>query len=332
MLALAFGRGIQSGDVATRNPGQRPGLNNLEFSNMGLLSAFPNHSGMGWRAFLAIAAVLIAEIGPAHGIVPLAEPSLPQRTALADLVLVGKVTALEPDLVKAFPLLKIPRVGKIPYQIAVVSVQTSLLGMKTPGEIRVGYVVLPSVSQESQVKYRRLARLKLAEGQEGCFFLTKHPEEDFYVAQAAYDFLDKSKTKAYDKKLAEIKHCAELLQDPEAGLQAKDQADRLLTATMLIFRYRTARYVYAGKPTTAPIEANQSRRILAALAEADWKEEEAPLELSPFSLFTRLDLTPEDGWNPPASVPGQIAAAKKWLRENGSTYRIQKYVREEKAR
>jgi hypothetical protein len=171
----------------------------------------------------------------------------------------------------------------------------------------------------------------LGEGQEGCFFLTKHPEEDFYVAQAAYEFLDKSKTKAYDKKLAEIKHCAELLQNPEAGLQAKDEADHLLTAAMLIFRYRTARYVYTGKPTTAPIEANQSRRILAALAEADWKEEEAPLELSPFSLFMRLDLTPEDSWTPPASVPGQIAAAKKWLRENGSTYRIQKYVPEDKA-
>jgi hypothetical protein len=300
-------------------------------SNMGLLYAFLNHPGMGWRAFLAIAAVLIAEIGSAHGIIPLAEPSLPQRTALADLVLVGKVTALEPDLLNASPLLKIPRVGKIPYQIAVVSVQTSLRGMKTPGEIRVGYVVLPSASQESQVKYRRLARLKLAEGQEGCFFLTKHPEEDFYVAQAAYEFLDKSKTKAYDKKLAEIKHCAELLQNPEAGLQAKDPADRLLTAAMLIFRSRTARYVYTGKPTTAPIDANQSRRILAALAEADWKEEEVPLELSPFSLFMRLDLTPEDGWNPPASVPGQIAAAKKWLRENGSTYRIQKYAPEDKA-
>jgi hypothetical protein len=297
---------------------------------MGLLSTFPNGPGMGWRAFLAIAAVLIAEIGSAHGIVPLAEPSLPQRTALADLVLVGKVAAMELDLVDASPLLKIPRVGKIPYQIAVVSVQTSLLGMKTPGEIRVGYVVLPSASKEREVKYRRLARLKLAEGQEGCFFLTKHPEGDFYVAQAAYEFLDKSKTKAYDKKLAEIKHCAELLQNPDASLQAKDPADRLLTAAMLIFRYRTARYVYTGEPTTAPIEGNQSRRILAALAEADWKPEEAPLELSPFSLFMRLDLTAEDGWTPPRSVPAQISAAKKWLRENGGTYRIQKYVPEEK--
>ena len=287
---------------------------------------------MGWRAFLAIAAVLIAKIGSAHGIVPLAEPSLPQRTSLADLVLVGKVAAMESALVEASPLLKIPRVGKIPYQIAVVSVQIPILGKKTPGQIRVGYVVLPSASQESQIKYRRLARLKLAEGQEGCFFLTKHPEEDFYVAQAAYEFLDKSKTKAYDKKLAEIKHCAELLQNPDAALQAKDPADRLLTAAMLIFRYRTARYVYTGKPTTAPIEASQSGRILAALAEADWKEEEVPLELSPFSLFARLDLTPEDGWTPPGSVAGQIAAAKKWLRENGSSYRIQKYVPEEKAR
>jgi hypothetical protein len=273
----------------------------------------------------------MAQTRPARGIVPLAEPSLPQRTALADLVVVGKVTALKPDLIDASPLLKIPRVGKVPYQIAVVSLQTPVLGPKTPEQIRVGYVVLPSTSQDSQIKYRRLARLKLAQGQEGCFFLTKHPEETFYVAQAAYEFLDRSKTKGYDKKLAEIKHCAELLQNPDAGLQANNPGDRLLTAAMLIFRYRTARYVYTARPTTAPINADQSRRILSALAEAEWKEEEAPLELSPFSLFMRLDLTSEDGWAPPGSVPGQISAAKKWLRENGSTYRIQKYVPEEKA-
>jgi hypothetical protein len=44
----------------------------------------------------------------------------------------------------------------------------------------------------------------------------------------------------------------------------------------------------------------------------------------------RLDLTAEDGWTPPESVSGQIAAAKKWLTENGSKYRIQKYVPEDK--
>lgn len=278
-----------------------------------------------------IVITISASASRSRGIVPLAEPSLPQRVALADLVVIGKVTALEPDLVDASPLLKIPRVGKIPYRIAVVSVQTPIFGSKTPTQLRVGYVVLPSTPKESQVKYRRLARLKLDVGQEGCFFLTKHPDESFYVAQAAYEFLDQSKTKDYAKKLVEIKKCAELLRDPEAGLQAKAQADRLLTAAMLIFRYRTARFVYTGKPTTAPIDASQSHRILAALTEAEWKEDEALLELSPFSLFMRLDLTPEDGWTPPPSLPAQISAARKWLHDNGSRYRIQKYVPEDKA-
>jgi len=63
----------------------------------------------------------------------------------------------------------------------------------------------------------------------------------------------------------------------------------------------------------------------------EWKEEEAPLELSPFSLFMRLDLTPEDGWRPPGAVAGQITAAKNWLAENGNKYRIQKYVPDSKA-
>lgn len=278
-----------------------------------------------------VVTIIAVWIGLAHCIVPLAEPSLPQRVALADLVMVGKVTALEPDLVDASPILNIPRVNKIPYQIGVVSVQNCIFGAKTLGEVRVGYVVLPSTTKESQVKYRRLARVKLDAGQEGCFFLTKHPNESFYVAQAAYEFLDKSKTKDYAKKLVEIGKCADLLRDPDTSLQSQAQSDRFRTAAMLIFRYRTARFVYTGKPATAPIDALQSGRILAALAEADWKEDEAPLELSPFSLFMRLDLTPEDGWNPPQTVSGQIEAAKKWLRENGSRYRIQKYVPEGKA-
>jgi hypothetical protein len=281
--------------------------------------------------FFLIATTIAISTSTSHAIVPLAEPSLAQRLALADMVLVGKVSGLEPELVHASPLLKIPGVGKIPYQVAVVSVATPILGGKAPSQVRVGYVVLSSAAKESQIKYRRLARVKLAEGQEGCFFLTKHPEEPFYVAQAAYEFLDQSKTKDYDKKLAEIKHNAELLRDPGAGLQSRSSADRLRTAAMLIFRYRTARVVYTGQPTTAPIDASQSRRILAALADAEWKEEEAPLELSPFSLFMRLDLTPEDGWSPPGTVAGQITAAKKWLAENRNKYRIQKYVPETKA-
>src|SRR5260370_36665420 len=106
-----------------------------------------------------------APASQAPGIVPLAEPSLPHRVALADLVVIGKVTALETDLVDAAPLLKIPRLSKIPYQIAVVTVQTPILGAKTPAQVRVGYVVLPSNTKESGAKYRRLARVKLSGGQ-----------------------------------------------------------------------------------------------------------------------------------------------------------------------
>ena len=95
---------------------------------------------------LLIVTTIVILTSYSHAIVPLAEPSLPQRLALADLAVVGKVTALEPDLVNASPLLKIPGVGKIPYQVAVVSVQTSILGGDIPRQVRVGYVVLPSAT------------------------------------------------------------------------------------------------------------------------------------------------------------------------------------------
>jgi hypothetical protein len=97
-------------------------------------------------------ALVTTGVGSVSAIVPLAEPSLPQRTALSDLVLVGKVKSVEQDLVEASPLLRIPRVNKIHYQIAVVSVQTPILGIKTSSQIRVGYVVLPSAIKETEVK------------------------------------------------------------------------------------------------------------------------------------------------------------------------------------
>jgi hypothetical protein len=78
---------------------------------------------------LACAFVLLWGAVPAAAVVPLTSPPLPARVALADLIALGKVTAVEDDWVVAAPLVKIPGVTKkVPFRIAVVSIQSPIVG------------------------------------------------------------------------------------------------------------------------------------------------------------------------------------------------------------
>src|SRR5438132_9092182 len=204
--------------------------------------------------------------GVAWAVVPVTKPPVAQRVALADCVVVGKVKALEAQLVEAAPLLKIRGVDKLPYQVAVAKVESVIIGPKELKEVRIAYVP----PQSAKGAFRRFAQVELSVDQEGCFFVRKHPDESFYVAQASYDLTDKAKEKDFAKELETAKRCAKLLENPMAGLKAKDAGDRQLTAALLLYRYRTPTAVYTGKPKTEPIDAEQSRLILAAIAEGDW--------------------------------------------------------------
>src|SRR4029077_13618603 len=125
------------------------------------------------------------------------------------------------------------------------------------------------------------AQVELSTNQEGCFFLRKHPEESFAIAQASYDFMDKASEKNYGQDLALVKQCARLLETPLDGLKATDAEERRLTAAMLLFRYRTPRHVYRGKPATEPIDAAQSKLILTALQTGDGSEVAAASPMAP---------------------------------------------------
>ena len=272
------------------------------------------------------ALALITVTGRAGAIVPLTAPPLPARVALADLIALGKVTAIEDGVVEAAPLVKIPGVTKkVPFRIAVVSIQSPIQGADKLERVRVAFT--PPPTDGTTVRGGgRLAIVRLAAGYEGCFFLRKHSDEPFYVASAAYDFLAKGKTKEFDKEIAQVKRCVRLLNDTKKGLAAKEADDRLLTAALLIYRYRTPRHVYRGKPRTESIAADESKRILTILSEADWEAKEPSLAGTPLSLFLRLDLTAADGWQPPADLPRVAPAARKWLLDNAAKYRIQRYL------
>ena len=275
---------------------------------------------------VSVVVLVVAAVAPASAIVPLTAPPLPERVALADMIVLGKVSAVEDELVEAAPLVKIPGVTKkVSFRIAVVSVQSSLLGAEKIEHVRVAFAPPATDGAKSGRGTSRLALVRLAAGDEGCFFLRKHPDELLYVAAAAYDFVDKAKTKAFDQEITQVKRCVHLIGDPKAGLGAEKGEDRLLTAALLIYRYRTPRQVYRGKPKTEPVDAEQSRRITAALAEGDWSTKETPAPVSPLSLFLRLGLTKEDGWEIPPVLAEVAPAARKWLRDHPD-YRIRRYL------
>lgn len=274
-------------------------------------------SGLIW-AWLCISAVAV---------VPLTEAPIPQRMALADCVVVGKVVELESEMVEAFPLLKLAGSAKLSYRIAVVAVDSSLIGEPGLTKIRVGFVA-PPPGQENAPRFRRLAKIKLSVGRQGCFFLRKHPDESFLVAEDAESLMDKAVVKEFDKGLELARRCSTLLKKPSAGLTSKNAEDRWLIAAALIYRYRSPRFAYKGAPKTEAVDVTESAAVLAALYETDWSEETAEKQLSPLRLFVRLGLTEQDGWISPGSAKDWPAAARTWLKEKGSSYRIQRFVPE----
>jgi hypothetical protein len=250
---------------------------------------------------------------------PRPEPPIPQRVALADCVVVGQVTSVPADLVHAFALPKIAGAAKVPHQMAVVRIDSVVAGAKDLRELRVGFIAPPSSPG-------RRPAFQWSVGQQGCFFLRKHPDEAFWVLQSEFDMLDKARDKDYERRLALVRRCGKLLEDVEAGLRASDAEDRLLTAGMLILRYRTPQHVYRGAPKTEPIDAEQSRRILAVLAEGEWTDKDLRDPMGRLRLFFRLGLTNRDGWKPVRSDKEAAEAAQAWLHANASTYRIRRYV------
>jgi tetratricopeptide (TPR) repeat protein len=263
---------------------------------------------------LLLAIVLLGPAAATRAGIPTPEPPIPQRVALADAVVVGRVASLEEAPLQAFPLLKVPGGSRVSFKMAQVRIDRVLLGAGLE-QVRVG--VGPGQFMPA-----------LTEGQTGCFFLHRHPEEPFYVLSAGSDFID-SRREEYGKAVDLAGRCAGLLANTDEGLRSPEGEDRLLTAALLIFRFRTARYAYSGPPRTEPIEAELSRRILAVLGEGSFSDKAAREPTGRLTLFLRLDLTEADGWKPSRQPPGLAAAAEKWLAENTATYRIRRYVPEE---
>jgi hypothetical protein len=276
----------------------------------------------GLVALLGLGVSVAAQ--PALKVAVRAPQPIPQRVATADAVLVGKVTTMEEKTVAA-PLFP-GAAQKVEYQIAVVKIKEPVLGVKGLTHVRVGFIP----QQGGVIRPLGYRPPTLAKDQEVCLFLTRQAGRTFYVMPAYYSVIDK-KAPTFEKDVAEAKKDARLLADARAGLESKDINDRFLTAAMLVAKYRQRRLA-AAPPKEQPIDAEESKLILQALADADWTppKNPVPFQMTPQIAFNLLQLTPKDGWTPPRNFKELPDEAKKWLKANAEKYRIQRFVAEER--
>lgn len=296
-----------------------------------------------------LAAVAFASTAPAYALMIAFQPA-PQRAVRADVVVVGKVTAIEKDTVDAapFPGAK----DKIAYKVAVVKVETNLAGAANITHIKVGFTPAPKVQPGGggadpvqpgrpaiqPIRPRPGLQIpELKEGQQMLFFLTKHPGADFYMMPGMSPPVDVS-TDEGKKEIEAVKKVTEVLADPMKGLKS-DKADvRAETAATLVMKYRSGPE-FAAQTEQVAIGAEESKLILKAIAEADWKQvRPGPGGMNAMSAFYQLGLTDKDGWVAPKFVrpaPGQppvdfTAVQKdafvKWLAGPGKDYQIKKIV------
>jgi hypothetical protein len=261
---------------------------------------------------LAAMALLLpfASLVPASISFPVLNKSV--RVALADTIVVGKVIAIEEKTEAHLPN-RYPNAEKIDFRIVVVEVKEALLGAKEKKTVRIGFSGRPE--------------LKLAVGQEACFFLMPHFEEKFYtllaVDGAVNSVIARKDACSFEKEMTEVRKSARLLNE-RAGLKSKEPKDRYHTAALLVVHYRAAQW---NEPLTEElVDKKESELILKGLADADWSVLDAGDDLNILMTFRMVTNVHAKNWKAPDDFKQYPAAAKKWLQDHASTYRIRKIV------
>lgn len=277
---------------------------------------------------LAFLSVLVLT-RPSPALVVAAAP-VPDRVATADIVVVGKITAIEDKTVMAKRFPGAPE--KTEFKVALVQIADPLKGAKGLTIVRLGFV--PPVVQPAPQPgvprigggFNRFPQLNHQVGQEALFFLTKSADGDFHLAQNYFDVVEK-KSGNFEQEVTLAKRAAKLLEDPMTGLKSKDADDRLTTASLLLTKYRTPK-LGVNNPKMEAVPAEESKLILEAIAGGDWTRQ-GRAQVSPQMVIQRLNLTAKDGWNPPKFKDYQKefpAYAQQWLKANTGKYQVQRFI------
>jgi len=290
----------------------------------------------------AACAALLAVATPAVAM-RVAAPAPAIRAAMAHTIIVGKVESIEEKTVSAKPFPGAPE--KVEYQIAVIKISDPILAAKGLTHIRVGFIPPPPPPVRNPggpviIRSGGNNSVTFTKDQEVLVFLRPHDDGNFMIVGQYYDAINKQGNQQFENMVTETKTFVKMLENPKESLKAEKQADRFTAAAMLITKYRTRR-LGATEPKTEAVDAEMSKLVLTALAEADWKGQGGPalFRLNPLQVFLQLNLTDKDGYEPPmmevmgrkqidyANLPDY---AKQWCKDNADKYKIQRYVYEEK--
>lgn len=288
--------------------------------------------------FLVAVAVLLVPTSVEAKVVAISYTPL-QKLVRADTVVVGKVTAFEKDTVDATPSPGVK--DKHVYKIAIIKIESGLLGDANATHVKVGFIPPPPDQEESlasgpgRLRQTGFEPVYLTKDMEGLFFLTKHHSGEFYIINTTLAPTDNTMIE-YKDHIALAKRGGAVLTDPMKSLKAEKAADRLFAAVVLVSKYK-AYPERESEVTTAKVSAEESKLVLQAIAEGDWHgvptDRYAP---NAYQTFNMLGLTDKDGWQYPVVKPDEDLFGKtkeaftKWLSGPGKNYQITKYAVKEK--
>jgi hypothetical protein len=233
-------------------------------------------------------------------------PPIWSRLTKATVVVIGEVEAIEDKTVEDVAARGAKE--KHTYRVAKVKVTDVLVGAKDLKEAKVGFFTEGELKPE----------------QEACFILTKHYAQPFYIcSDPQYDLFTRESIN-YNVWTNVLRESGRCLESAKEMLKSQEPRERLLTASILLSRYRDA----SVGTRTEPIDAEESKLLLRVLRDADWGREDKPFRLQPQPIFAMLGLTEKDGWNPPKDAAAARLAAENWLIDNHNKYRIQRFVAE----
>ncbi len=287
---------------------------------------------------LVLAALVVAVVAVPVEAKRVARPFSPvEKVARAELVVSGSVSAVQKD-----PVMLVQYAGdpnKVAHTVATIKIEKGLLGTGKLTEVKVAFVAPPKPDPNVPVRPGRggFQPVNLTPGQEGVFFLTKHPGGDYYTVTPMMQPLN-AKDPEYKAQLEVATKAAAAIADPVKALKAAKPEDRFLAATTLLTKFRT---VPDGVETEiVKVPTDETRLILKALLEGDWAKYD-PNTVNGSQAFYSLALTAKDGWvqpvvvNTPGAPPVDFNAVMKdafgkWIDGPGKNYQISKIAPKQK--
>jgi len=272
-----------------------------------------------------------------------------QKVAQADAIVTGKVTTVEKETVE------LPQFAgdknKAAFTVAVIKVETALAGVKNVTHVKVAFLAQPGAGGGEDQPIvgkpgirpfpgRGFGPVQLTEGQEGIFFLQKHPGSDSYYSVQQGMTPVAAKAENYKDDLAKVKGITEAFADPVKALKAEKLTDRLTAAAAIVGKYRQP--ARNGQSVEVAIPAEETKLILKTLLEADWTVADMPApgfdyQSAPSNIASMIGLYPGGNGIPQVVVkPGESYSAKykevvkAWYEKSGEKFEIKKFVAKDK--